>query len=140
MKNLIIIACIFLTLTNLNAQTKKATSSGPDYKTLSINYVASKLKSPGSAQLVDYAGVADARKMLINAGFKLSECTKVTRVVVDSQNGFGALIRGFYFVFFKDGKPCHLETSENLQSAAGYGNMTTMLYVALGVHNCDCSK
>ena len=140
MKKLIFLGCLFFILPNLTAQTKKTTSSGPNYKTLSINYVASKLKSPGSAQLVEYSGVADARKMLTGAGFNLSECTKVTRLVVDSQNGFGALIRGFYFVFFKNGKPCHVEESESLQSGAGYGNRTDMLYVALNINNCDCSK
>jgi hypothetical protein len=140
MKNRIIIGCLFFIITNLSAQTKKTTSLEPNYETLSINYVASKLKSPGSAQLVDYAGVADTREMLTKAGFKLSECTKVTRVVVDSQNGFGALIRGFYFVFFKNGQPCHLEDAESLKSGAGYGNMTNMLNVTLGLNNCDCSE
>jgi hypothetical protein len=140
MKNVITVVCLFFAFSNLSAQTKKTTSSGPNYKTLSINYVASRLRSPGSAQLVEYAGVVDSKKLLIDAGFKLSECTKVTRVVVDSQNGFGALIRGFYFVFFKNGKPCHIEDAANLHNVAGKEYMTDVLNIALNMNNCDCSK
>ena len=98
------------------------------------------MKSPGSAELVDYSNVNDTRKILINSKFNLSDCTKVTRVVVDSQNGFGAFIRGYYFVFFKNGKPCHMEESESIISAARSGNRTDILYIALDMNNCDCSK
>ena len=138
MKKLLTLAIILMSFGFVNAQSKK--TSGPNYKNLSIDYVVSKLRSPGSAQLVAYSGVSEARTMLVNAGFKLNDCTKVTRVVIDSQNGFGALIRGFYFVFFKNEEPCHMEESQSLTKSAGYGNMTSMLYVALDMNNCDCSK
>lgn len=122
------------------APTPPVKKSGPQYDDLTANYVSRKLKSPGSAQLVEYSGPEEAKEMLRGAGFNLPDCTVVTRLVVDSQNGFGAMLRGFYFVFFENGAPCHMETIESLQSGAGYGNMSEMLKAALSINDCDCWK
>lgn len=137
MKKIILITILFLTSNLVNAQTKSGT---PDYKNLTINYVSSNLRSPGSARYIEYSNPNETKLMLNNIGFNFSECTKITRLVVDSQNGFGALIRGFYFIFFKDGKPCHLETAESIVGNSAYGDKSEMLKVALRINNCDCTK
>ncbi len=140
MKKFLLSVVLVLSISSLNAQTKtssKSKSSGPNYKQMSLNYVSSKLRSPGSASLVQYDGPNDTKNMLTQAGFNLDECSKVTRVVVDSQNGFGALLRGYFFVFFKNGTPCHMEEANSLQSIRGY-DKTTMLNTVLMMNECNC--
>jgi hypothetical protein len=144
MKKLLLSVILILTMGVVNAQTKttakpKPKSSGPNYKSMSVSYVSSKLRSPGSASLVQYDGPNDTKSMLSQAGFKLDECVKVTRVVVDSQNGFGALLRGYFFVFFKNGQPCHMEDANSLGSASyGYMDKTMLLNTTLQMNQCDC--
>jgi hypothetical protein len=144
MKKVLLSMALVLSLGIVTAQTKtpakpKAKSSGPNYKSMALNYVSSKLRSPGSASLVQYDGPNDTKSMLINAGFKLDECVKVTRVVVDSQNGFGALLRGYFFVFFKNGTPCHMEDANSLGSSSyGYMDKTMLLNTTLQMNQCDC--
>ena len=87
--------------------------------------------------MVEYANPSETKSMLSQSGFNLDECTKVTRVVVDSQNGFGALLRGYFFVFFKNGVPCHMEEGTSLQSIRGY-DKTQMLNTVLMMNQCDC--
>ena len=137
MKKILLITILFLTTNLMDAQTK---NSGPDYKNLTIDYVSSKLRSPGSARYLEYSNPKETKLMLNNIGFNFSECTKITRLVVDSQNGFGALIRGFYFVFFKDGKACHIETAESIVGNSAYGDKSEMLKVALRINSCDCTQ
>lgn len=114
-------------------------STTKNYEDMSLNFVINKLKSPGSAQFVDYLDAIETKEILIKAGFRLKECTEVTRVVVDSQNGFGALLRSTWFVFFKSGMACHAEEAKSLQNT-GMGDKTMMINMALEWNNCDCSK
>lgn len=144
MKKLLLSVILILTIGVVFSQTKttakpKPKSSGPNYKSMSVSYVSSKLRSPGSASLVQYDGPNDTKNMLTQAGFKLDECVKVTRVVVDSQNGFGALLRGYFFVFFKNGSPCHMEDANSLGSSSyGYMDKTLLLNTTLQMNQCDC--
>jgi len=130
MKKLLLSTVLSLTFSFMVGQTKPTNA---DYRQMSLNYVSSKLRSPGSASLVYYDDPKEAKDLLTSVGFTIPECTKVTRVIVDSQNGFGALIRSFLFVFFKDGKPCHMESADDMKDPA-------LLSVVLSVNRCDCGK
>ena len=137
MKNIILLTVLITSSFLLKAQTPLET----EYRTKSLNFVLSKLKSPGSAQLVEYQGVSVINPLLIQAGFKLNGCSQVTRVTVDSQNGFGALIRGNYFIFFKNGFPCYLmESQELVATNNGYLSQTENLNLVLEMNGCDCTK
>jgi hypothetical protein len=118
---------------------KSSKSTTKNYENMSLNFVANQLKSPGSAQFIEYLDVIETKELLKNAGFRLKECTEVTRVMVDSQNGFGALLRSTWFVFFKNGIACHAEEAKSLQNT-GIGDKTMMINMALEWNNCDCSK
>jgi len=111
-------------------------------KDLSISYVLARLKSPSSARLVEYLDPNSAKQLLNNAGYSLPSCTKVTRLIVDSQNSFGAMLRSTYFVFFKNGKPCHLEDSDSLTEVTLLGSsmQTTIIKATLKVNDCSCES
>ena len=141
MKKLLLSVILLLSLSVVNAQTKttakpKPKSSGPNYKSMSVSYVSSKLRSPGSASLVQYDGPNDTKNIYET---EHNYTFEITRVVVDSQNGFGALLRGYFFVFFKNGSPCHMEDANSLGSASyGYMDKTMLLNTTLQMNQCDC--
>ena len=60
-----------------------------------FNHLKGYLKSPYTASLNQYA---------IN---KINGCRTVVTLEVDSQNAFGAYIRGSFNVFFANGRPCY---------------------------------
>jgi hypothetical protein len=108
-------------------------------KSLSVNYVAGRLRSPSSAVLVEYLEPVSARKKLEDAGFSLESCQHVTRVAVDAQNGFGVVVRGIYYVFFRNGQPCHVEEADSLIEVARSGySASSILSASLRMNGCDC--
>jgi hypothetical protein len=113
-------------------------SSSPNYKQMAISYVKKQLKSPASAQIVQYEGNANSRKVLSESGFDLAQCQKVSIVVIDAQNSYGAMLRNYFFVFFKNDKPCHMEDVKSLGSASSWMDKTTMLRTTLKMNYCDC--
>jgi|GEM_PF-3218723 len=108
-------------------------------RTLSINFIVPSLVSPSSAVLVEYTGPAEAESILSQSGYSLPECNQVTRLVIDSQNRFGATLRGFYFVFFRNGVPCHWESSDSIREALGMRYQgPTIINATLKMNGCGC--
>jgi antitoxin component YwqK of YwqJK toxin-antitoxin module len=110
------------------------------YKAKSVNYVLGRLKSPGTARLVQFDEPAKAKKLLTDAGFTIPLCYKITRVVVDAQNSYGGYMRSFYFVFCINGVPCHMESAKSLNaiSRSGSYSKSQILRVTLGLNACKC--
>jgi hypothetical protein len=113
-------------------------------KSTTINYVVNRLRSPSTANVVNYNNPEITRQMLNKSGNYLPNCDNVcaTMLTVDAQNGFGAYIRSTYVLFFKDNSPCHLEDVRDIdearQSQNTYGAMNGMLELTLNLNGCGC--
>lgn len=68
------------------------------------NFLRNRLKSPSSASLVGYVSPKEepTSKLANNLGI---DGLKVAAYNVDAQNGFGAMIRTMFYVFFRKGEP-----------------------------------
>lgn len=79
-------------------------------------FVRQRLKSPSTATLVDYVGTdappcQDLAKEINLPGLGIA------MYQVDAQNGFGAMIRSNYLVFFKNGIPMHMEDASRVSGS-----------------------
>lgn len=77
------------------------------------NFLRNGLKSPSTASLVGY--VSPNEEPTINLAKKsgISD-VKVAAYEVDAQNGFGAMIRTIFYVFFRNGEPRVVFSEEEL--------------------------
>lgn len=87
------------------------------------------LKSPYSA------------KMARSAVNKIDYCRTIVTLEVDSQNGFGAYLRGSYNVFFANGKPCYAKEGD-LTAVNAHLNSSTyrdLQESQLSAEGCGCN-
>ena len=77
------------------------------------NYLRKHLKSPSTAELVNYAepNVEACRDLATRIDLP---GLSIAMYEVDAQNGFGAMIRSKYLVFFKYGQPMHIEDADQI--------------------------
>lgn len=97
-------------------------------------FLCKRLKSPSSAKLVSYVDKENMKDVLKKADIQLDPCITAEMYDYDAQNSFGAIIRDSYVVFFKNGKPCHLEKSNSIKK----GN-SQLLKIALEMNDCGCN-
>jgi hypothetical protein len=91
-------------------------------------FAKSRLLSPSTSKLVSSKYGIEVSQSLekysTKTGAKLPDCITVGYFEYDAQNGFGALIRDGAYVFYRNGKPCYLETKSAIEnSIASYYNM-----------------
>ncbi len=77
------------------------------------DYVCTRLKSPSTAKLIGYAA-PDAPPCVEFANKIGLDGLSVAMYEVDSQNGFGAMVRDEFLVFFKNGVPMHMEVADDV--------------------------
>ena len=80
------------------------------------SYIKQRLKSPSTAKLVNYVGTEatpcqDLAKAINLPGLGIA------MYQVDAQNGYGAMIRCEYLVFFKNGTPMHVEDASEVSGS-----------------------
>lgn len=68
------------------------------------NFLRNRLKSPSTASLVGYVSPKEGPTSKLANELDISGL-KVAAYEVDAQNGFGAMIRTMFYVFFRDGEP-----------------------------------
>ena len=115
------------------------TSSSTD-RQLSAGYsfVLSRLKSPSNTTLVKSLYGGQIRNLVEeHCSVKLPSCITVGCFEVDTPNSFGALLRETFWVFYKNGIPCHLETSKALDKVSSTRN-GRLLITALEMNGCKC--
>lgn len=84
----------------------------PKYK--GWNFVRNGLKSPSTASLVGYVG-PDAKPCVEMANALGISGLSIAMFQVDAQNGFGAMIRSEFLVFYKNGTPLYMENAADLR-------------------------
>ena len=113
-------------------------------KGVTINYVVNNLKSPSTASPVSYRNPKDTKSLLDQSGNYLKSCegSCQTMLTVDAQNSFGAYIRETYVVFYRNNRPCHMESLKEIDrtrnSQNTIGNMNAILEVSLQLNGCSC--
>ena len=113
-------------------------------KGVTINYVVNNLKSPSTASPVLYRNPKDTKSLLDQSGNYLKSCegSCQTMLTVDAQNSFGAYIRETYVVFYRNNRPCHMESLKEIDrtrnSQNTIGNMNAILEVSLQLNGCSC--
>ena len=80
-------------------------------------YICDRLRSPSTARLVGYASPDESACVKYAKKFKIDGLS-VAMYSVDAQNGFGAMIRTDYLVFFKDSKPMYCEDSDEVEKCS----------------------
>ena len=86
-------------------------------------YVRQRLKSPSTATLVNYVGTAEPSCQELAKKIDLPGLG-IAMYQVDAQNGYGAMIRSEYLVFFKNGTPMHMEDADRLSGSASNLRLT----------------
>lgn len=124
MRNTCIVALVLLIL---------SACGGASYDKKGWEFVLNHLKSPSSAKLVSYVDKNGMKEVFKKADIKLAPCITAEMYDCDAQNGFGAMIRESYVVFFKNGKPCHMEKSTSISKSS-----EVALKVALEMNGCGC--
>lgn len=109
------------------------------YLNSGYTFVLSHLKSPSSTSLLESQYGVEVKKVVEeHLRVTLPQRITVGFFTVDTPNSFGTLLRETFFVFYSDGKPCHLETSKSLDETAAYPNAGTILLSALKINGCNC--
>lgn len=105
------------------------------------SFVLKRLKSPSSANLIEH-GYGDKFKKAVETAIHgtLPSCITVGYYEIEAQNSFGGMVRDSYWVFYRNGVPCHVETSDNIDYAVRSGNPQGAISAALSVNGCDCGN
>jgi uncharacterized protein (DUF433 family) len=113
------------------------------------NFIKNRLRSPSSVVFISYKYGTEVKAMLEDfdevTDTHLIDCITVGLFEYDAQNGFGATIREQSFVFYKNEKPCYLETVADLietySTLASSGipqNFIPTVNTALNLNGCGC--
>lgn len=108
--------------------------SGTSYDKAGWNFLCNRLTSPSSAKLVSYVNKENMKEVFRKADIHLGSCITAEMYDYDAQNAFGATIRDSYVVFFKNGKPCHIEKSTSIKKSTEIA-----LKAALEMNGCGCN-
>ena len=103
------------------------------------NFILKQLKAPNSANLergLYHSKIKETIEEHCNV--KLPSCISVGHFEVSAQNSFGGTITQTYFVFYKNGIPCHMETDESIDRVAN-SRQGYILNTALEVNGCACN-
>lgn len=93
-------------------------------------FIYNRLKSPSTARLVGYVGPKEDVSVKFANAIDLPGLSLAT-YQVDAQNSFGAMIRQVFVVFFKNGKPMHMEDANSLKGDV------SLLRVTLEINGYD---
>lgn len=93
-------------------------------------FIYNRLKSPSTANLVGYVGPNEDVSVKFANAIDLPGLSLAT-YQVDAQNSFGAMIRQVFVVFFKNGKPMHMEDANSLKGDV------SLLRVTLEINGYD---
>ena len=93
-------------------------------------FIYNRLKSPSTARLVGYVGPKEDVSVKFANAINLPGLSLAT-YQVDAQNSFGAMIRQVFVVFFKNGKPMHMEDANSLKGDV------SLLRVTLEINGYD---
>lgn len=91
------------------------------FKEKGWNYVRNRLKAPSTASLAGYVSPNEEPTRRLTDDLGMSG-VKLAVFMVDAQNGFGAMIRTVYYVFFENGTPFAIMDESEVASA----NMTQL--------------
>jgi hypothetical protein len=94
------------------------------------SFIYNRLKSPSTARLVGYVGPKEDASVKFANAIDLPGLSLAT-YQVDAQNSFGAMIRQVFVVFFKNGKPMHMEDANSLKGDV------SLLRVTLKINGYD---
>lgn len=103
------------------------------------DFILKNLKSPNSATL-ESGAYHKKMKEIVEEHCKviLPSCISVGQFKVSAQNSFGTIITQTYYVFYKNGIPCHMETDESIDRVANSGQ-GYILNTALEMNGCSCN-
>lgn len=105
----------------LNVQSKEAVPTQKTEKDAIKDkgwaFVYNRLKSPSTARLVGYVDPKEDESVKFANAINLPGLSVAT-YQVDAQNSFGAMIRQIFIVFFKNGRPMHMEEASSLKGDA----------------------
>lgn len=79
-------------------------------------FVRQQLKSPSTATLVNYVGTDATPCQNLAKAIDLPGLG-IAMYEVDAQNGFGAMVRNEFLVFFKNGNPMHVEDASRVSGS-----------------------
>lgn len=103
------------------------------------SFILTRVKSPSNTSLQASKYGQDVKNMVEeHCHVKLPTCITVGYFSVDTPNGFGTLIREGFWVFYRNGSPCHLETDAALDKVAATQN-GHLLISALEMNGCGCN-
>lgn len=91
------------------------------FKEKGWNYVRNRLKAPSTASLAGYVSPNEEPTRILTDDLGMSG-VKLAVFMVDAQNGYGAMIRTVYYVFFEHGTPFAIMNESEVASA----NMTQL--------------
>lgn len=133
MKTAIVITIAFISLSFCSCDTNSAeVRAGYDF-------VLRNLKSPNSATLENGMYHKKIKEVMEeHCNVTLPACISVGQIRVSAQNSFGAIITQTYYVFYRDGVPCHMETDESIDRVANSGQ-GYILNTALEINGCSCN-
>lgn len=137
MKKLILIISTSLLMLCLSLCFNSCDSNSSEVKA-GYNFILKNLKSPSGATLE--SGVYHEKiKEVMEEHCKvtLPSCISVGQFKVSAQNSFGAITTQTYYVFYRNGIPCHMETNESIDRVAMSGQ-GYILNTALEMNGCSC--
>lgn len=103
------------------------------------SFILSRVKSPSNTSLLVYKYGTEVKNMVeTHCQVNLPNCITVGYFYVDTPNSFGALLREDFYVFYRNGIPCHLETEEALKKVETTQNGHLLLN-ALEMNGCGCN-
>jgi len=130
---------LFILITTNEKEDEKTFSKNKDIKMeQGYELILHQLKAPSQAVLIDYAISSEIKKLVEEHCYtKLSDCIEVGLFSVDAPNSFGVMLNQNFWVFYVNGKPCHIESSSSLD-AVNRSREGHLLNMALEMNGCKC--
>lgn len=128
-------------ISSSNSGGKNNSSGGLNSKeNAGYSFIVKRLKSPSSANLIECIYSDDIKKVVEKAiDSSLPSCITVGYFEVEAQNSFGGMVRNSYWVFYRNGVPCHLETTDDIDYVIRSGNPSQAIHLALSSNGCGCN-
>lgn len=122
-----------------NIEKEDVKKNNDSYIKAGFSFILSRVKSPSNTSLLASKYGKEVKSMVEeHCHVKLPACINVGYFSIDTPNGFGTLVREGFWVFYRDGNPCHLETGDALDKVAATQN-GHLLISALEMNGCGCN-